>query len=413
MKLLSTFLIAFLVLNLSISHAQSWSERADINPNIGYFGEIVSGQGDFLWAVSGNTIAQSCDRGNSWTLKYIDDFGRDDITNASLFFLDENTGFLLRRGSFWGMILKTSDGGSTWQLIRESSFDLLPLYQGMDIKFFNESVGIISCLEGKILKTVDGGNNWMEVNTPLSGSLANLYEISIVDEQTAWVVGATGAILKTEDQGQSWIQQDILEGREILYDVEFSTALDGWIVGNGGLILRTEDGGESWNSVFGIGEESSIYRSIAFSDENQGYICGDIVGDRNVHKTSDGGDNWEAIELDITNPLHLLETNNEEPFILTQNGAIYTTAQFSSAPLTCPEEEGIRMYPNPTQDILKLFGQLEGSSFRLIDLKGKICQEGDLTSNVEKISLLPFAKGVYILEIDRGADVSYTKIVKY
>ncbi|MEL6251399.1 MAG: YCF48-related protein [Bacteroidota bacterium] len=74
----------------------------------------------------------------------------------------------------------------------------------MDIKFLNENVEINSCLPGKILKKVDGGNNWVEVNTPLSGSLANLYEICILDDQTAWVVGATGAILKTEDQGQSW-----------------------------------------------------------------------------------------------------------------------------------------------------------------------------------------------------------------
>ena len=64
--------------------------------------------------------------------------------------------------------------------------------------------------------------------------------------------------------------------------------------------------------------------------------------------------------------------------------------------------------PNPA------IGEITGPSSTSMILGGMILPMHPYSTNhVETILLFPFAKGVYMLEIDRGAEVSDTKIVQY
>ena len=80
-----------------------------------------------------------------------------------------------------------------------------PLPQGNDLYhvfFIDDNAGWAVGRIGTILKTTDGGISW---NFQSSGSTDALREICFIDENTGWVIGGQ-TILKTTDGGEHWFK---------------------------------------------------------------------------------------------------------------------------------------------------------------------------------------------------------------
>jgi hypothetical protein len=107
----------------------------------------------------------------------------------SVFLIDENIAVSVGLG---GTILKTTNGGTAWNLI--ASGTTRDLYT---VHFINESVGFAAGT-GTILKTVDGGDTW--VSQP-SGVSIDLYRIHFFDVDHGIAVGQQGTILFTNNGG--------------------------------------------------------------------------------------------------------------------------------------------------------------------------------------------------------------------
>lgn len=77
----------------------------------------------------------------------------------------------------------------------------------------------------------------------------------------------------------------------------------------------------------------------------------------------------------------------------------------------------INVFPNPTQDILTIqFNELiEGSSFRLYDLSGKLLENKLISSTATEISMKRYPSGQYILKLmDESMQTIQTfQIVKF
>lgn len=91
---------------------------------------------------------------------------------------------------------------------------------------------------GLILKTTDGGSTW---NSQTSGTTTNLRSVHFADANQGWAVGVSGLILISTDGGTSWTQETSGVSTE-LRRVFFVNANTGYAVGATGTILKRTSG---------------------------------------------------------------------------------------------------------------------------------------------------------------------------
>ncbi len=171
----------------------------------------------------------------------------------SAFFVDSLVGYIAGgykvMDSLQQTIIKTTDGGASWTVQRDTaSYFLNGIY------FSDASHGIAVGTQGTIVRTADGGANWQIV--PLSGDIAirDLNGVYMVNNMVGFIVGGNKSndsiqtILKTTDGGQTWnVLQDQLGS--MLNGIDFSSSSKGYIVGDLGTVLFSEDAGNTWTSL--------------------------------------------------------------------------------------------------------------------------------------------------------------------
>jgi hypothetical protein len=95
-----------------------------------------------------------------------------------------------------GMVIRTTDGGETWQ---EQPVQVNNNLQ--KIYFLNTNVGFAAGEYGAMIRTVNGGRNWTVINTGLHFSIL---QIRFFSDNTGYIVSAAGEISKTIDGGVTW-----------------------------------------------------------------------------------------------------------------------------------------------------------------------------------------------------------------
>ena len=154
---------------------------------------------------------------------------------SDAYFMNDSVGFAtavvdLPAG---GAIVRTTDGGSTWDTVYFSNEELF----GIDFTW--EGIGYAVGNHGVILQTLDGGETW---NGLESGVNSALHAIDFSSETKGTAVGDNGIIVRTENEGSTWTQQTSGTTHDLL-GVRFITERIGLVVGEHGVILRTTTGG--------------------------------------------------------------------------------------------------------------------------------------------------------------------------
>lgn len=200
----------------------------------------------------------------------------------SIYFVDSNKGWATNNG----VILKTSDGGSTW--VEQSSND-----GGNYFHFFDKLTGWI--VGYSVVKTSDGGESWQKQDFTTNNRINSVY---FVNREIGWMVGDVGSIYKTLDGGSTWLPQSI-ETYQTLSDVFFINDQVGWVIGN--KVYKTTNGGLSWDEL--NLDTDNWFESIYFIDNSVGWLSG-----RNgtVFKTENSGESWTKQTADVYNlPRHI------------------------------------------------------------------------------------------------------------
>ena len=71
----------------------------------------------------------------------------------------------------------------------------------LDIEFLNESVGFVAAAYGTLLKTTDGGESWQIISDRVENPMGfHLNKLIAKDEETLFLVGEYGLLFKSEDQ---------------------------------------------------------------------------------------------------------------------------------------------------------------------------------------------------------------------
>ncbi|MFO7524593.1 MAG: YCF48-related protein, partial [Ignavibacteriaceae bacterium] len=156
------------------------------------------------------------------------------------------------------------------------------------VSFITEDYGFAAGDGGVILKTTNGGSTW----TPLtSGTTSDFYDVLLLDQNNGFVVGSGGTILRTTDGGSNW--SPLTSG---VSDNLFSISINGTfgLIGGGSqTILSTTNGGSSWNEVqsgfFGGG-----FWAASIINSSSGVVAGqNSIFQPMIASTTDSGGNWE------------------------------------------------------------------------------------------------------------------------
>ena len=113
-------------------------------------------------------------------------------------------------------------------------------------------------------------------------------------------VGERGHVIRSGD-GADWTQAEVVPTRATLTAV---TSAGGrlWAGGHDAVIITSGDGGNTWTRQFYDAERQQAVMDLYFTDEDNGVAIG-TYGLYLV--TSDGGQNWEDIEIDPEGGYHL------------------------------------------------------------------------------------------------------------
>ena len=161
-------------------------------------------------------------------------------------------------------------------------------YEG--IHFVNANIGWAVGWDGLIIKTTDGGQTW---NTQTSGTPENLQEVYFIDQNNGWVIGdwnnLGNTLLKTTNGGSTWQLTDPdLTTKRYYEDIQFVGSSNGWIVGASCKILHTTDGGLNWTNQ-SVGTTTPTLQAVFFINTTTGWVASD---DGRIWKTTDSGANW-------------------------------------------------------------------------------------------------------------------------
>lgn len=230
--------------------------------------------------------------------------------------VDDKIGFSVGEN----LIIRTSDGGTTWNELPVS-------YDGklLDVAFWDENVGVAVGENGLILKTQDGGNTWVQIP---SGSVKPLLSVEISNENRILATSEGGEILFSINKGDTWAK--ISSGtNQSLNDLSFINTDTAYVAGNQGVILRTYDGGNQW-ATLNSGLSSNL-NGIAFSTPLIGYAVGDVG---NILKTLDGGDTWLPQTSPVTTDLEKVAISPLDIRIVTIVGDLATALRSTNSGAT-------------------------------------------------------------------------------
>jgi photosystem II stability/assembly factor-like uncharacterized protein len=333
---------------------QTWSDLGEIVPN-GIRAFAVADTQTIIAADNEGNIYHSGNAGQDWSLTYNSPGPHPSFLGSTVpVFADAQTGYY---GFGKGLIIKTTDGGLTWEQISSGTTSALK-----DIDRFPNNDLIAVGSDGVIVTKSATENQWVQHPPPSSNELT---AVQVLNANEVVTVDNTGQVFMSQDGGNNWTPTPAKpDGLNPAKDIHFSTLQEGWVTGYGsssGAVFHTKDGGTTWTPAPGFSGAyaavdaegtnvwvlniSGIYyysndggatwaqgslpgsslqvQDIDFYDVSTGYAVGNSG---KAFRSADGGITWET--LPTPNNHHFTDiyllSNNELWLCTTDNVAYYS-----------------------------------------------------------------------------------------
>jgi photosystem II stability/assembly factor-like uncharacterized protein len=302
---------------LTSDGGETWT-LACFPEGVGGYVRAITVRGRRVWAVAGTNdqpvVVRSEDGGEHFVPVPIgvQGFGLSDIT-----FVDEDHGWAVgsrlggdtRFGPQYGgggLVLRTGDGGRTWEVADDLPFDLVGGLRR--VAFVDRSHGFaLGQTRGNnplLLASADSGSTWQARTVP--GGIGEVRDLTFVDDQRGWLLGLSGEnkrpdgsiptvaiVMGTTDGGATWDEQWRMAGMNV-WEFDFTDSQTGFVIGEladraQSALLATSDGGTSWTLSDVPGRALT---TIDFSDARHGWVGG--MQGACVRVTDDGGRTWAS-----------------------------------------------------------------------------------------------------------------------
>ena len=148
--------------------------------------------------LSGNAFRKTTDGGANWVTATTPPGG----VQRHITFLDANNGWSGRYGS--PLFYKTIDGGNNWTLL-SNVISQFPNCITRDFQMTSSQIGYASGFDSIgnawIIKTTDGGTTWQNISPSAYGQVLG---IKFLSPTNGWICTTSGYIFHTTNGGQSW-----------------------------------------------------------------------------------------------------------------------------------------------------------------------------------------------------------------
>lgn len=222
------------------------------------------------------------------------------ITGVKAF--DKNNIVVYGDYGFVPAILRSNNGGSTFKLVYQSQIISSEI---KDLVFpENNNIGY-AIDDAKILKSSDGGATWNVIRNDVT-TYFNFLEAIDNNNVFAFSTNYSRKLLRTSNAGLSWqeIKVPSLTGGRIQY-AHFINTSTGWLnmedYNQKGYIYYTSDGGNNWILQNDPDVNGYLFGKMKFVNDSTGYALGGLF---TVFKTTDTGRVWERLPRTI-NAIHL------------------------------------------------------------------------------------------------------------
>ncbi len=336
---------------------------------------------------------------------------------------------MVAAGDF-GTIIKSTNSGETWYTVESNTT------QKLRSIFINpDGIGFAAGNNGCILKTVDHGETWSVVEGTYF--IQNLNSITMNSLGEVFVLGDKNTFALSLDTGATWSTPQVLAFELSMNFARFIDDKKIFASSAFGDILKSDDKGLTWEIVYSNTDHNSFYRINAVSDK---LIA---VGDNGkIVLSNDMGYSWMEMSS-LTNDrllcLNFADSNigyagGENGVLLKTTDGGLTWAIVEYTLLTAPANKSLgnnvntantfsiaQNYPNPFNPSTKISYSIPADGFvnmTVLDITGKevstlmnsFQKTGSYTLNFDAKNL---SSGVYFYRINvNGANVNFTKTMK-
>ncbi|MBK7964526.1 MAG: T9SS type A sorting domain-containing protein [Bacteroidetes bacterium] len=153
------------------------------------------------------------------------------------------------------LLLKTTDGGLTWNSMNPSGINFLSWNANIiNLQFLTDSIGYLTIGPyATSYKTVDGGLHWTSNN--LFGNNCYNHGLFFFDPDNGFIGGSgcfQGELISKLTAGiwsQATMNSSTWDSQNMIVDIDFFNTQLGLAASTSGLIFRTTDGGFTWDSI--------------------------------------------------------------------------------------------------------------------------------------------------------------------
>ena len=262
-------------------------------------------------------------------------------------FLDPSIGYTFGDNGDTSWTLATTDGGAHWgSEVNDSAGGL-----GVAPVILNKDTALLACgSAGIIMRTTDGGSSWHKMNAPF---IAGIYSIAFFDPMHGVAVGehlTTGGCLSlvSSDGGMNWKQVSNPAFQDLIGVT--CCGLDTAIC-IGDAIERSTDGGNTWTDVTPALGFIANWSAISSSHNNVVAVGFGGV----IIYSSDAGLTWKGEASGTTQDLWSMQMFGDTEAICTgQSGTILRgTGVASSVSQAASSSESVAgVYPNPAENMV-------------------------------------------------------------
>lgn len=365
MKSLFTLIAIF---SLNVLHAQyNWINITSAPYNASKQDGVFFINKDTGWVVNGSgAIHKTINGGNSW----IQQKNSPGTYFRAIAFVNEQIGFAGNVGTNYfpnvtdaNPLYKRIDGGNSWTQITSSISGAVP--DGIcAIQAVNANVIYAAGRVGGppvIIKTTDGGTTWVGKN--LSPQCEMILDIQFLSKDTGYVFAGTSAditnasaiILRTTDGGQNWTAvYTSNRPLEIMWKAWFPSSQVGYATIQSynsnttqRYIVKTTDGGLTWNELPLVNNAIREF-GIGFVNDSVGWVGGENTG----YQTLNGGLTWTSVNLgQYVNKFSIVKNRDGSSTAYALGLRLYKMTTGMSTGLLRIEQDAKYplVYPNPAK----------------------------------------------------------------
>jgi photosystem II stability/assembly factor-like uncharacterized protein len=352
-------------------------------------------------------IAKTTDAGSTWNICHEE--ATEYFEFKRIEFIDANIGFALGTDGGYSSLINTTDGGSTWNTIialdeSKEIFDFFVVENTLFVAYRYMDEDGIDWINS-IMKSSDGGNTFSDL---AAVPIKRLFFIDINNGYGIQEDDMTGetSLWKTTNGGETYSMQTItLETDDYLENLHFVTAQKGWACGTQGTVYGTTDGGTTWTQQYTSGSGyGNAFAAFSFVDEQKGFVVG---ANGRIFKTTDGS-SWTSDYSGYTAyyNVYMIDANTGWAVgeTIDKREAGSTNISFMQ------KSELITIYPTYSKGEIYInsIDELIGTDYHIIDLSGRVIKKGQTTYGIVNVN---FPNGMYIFKIP-GHKITSKFIIK-